>query len=441
MKMPLFNTVWNALTSHDRKPPQKTYSDDPAQLSQQEIEELYDNDDIAARIVNLIPSHALKKFVTFEVDLGSSDIYFNTEMLDYCKKQKIRFKVKKVAIYARLYGQGALFINAGDGKQLSEPFSLDEAYTIRNFVPLHRHEFMTSPLNLQQDITQDNFGEPEFYQIMSTYNQGLQSTVHASRMIIFEGVDVSPTRYIQNQYASDSVLVRVEKALQSFTRSHDQLPRLIEQYRLVLLKLHGLAQLVSQKKTRDIHERVELLNKERNMFGSIVLDTEDDFGFSSGGLEGISDVIDRIKSRLQAATDIPHTILFNEAPASSIGSNSGQGEKDDWLDTVEEHQKNYFEGILQRIFEVILNAENGPTEGIVPNNWSFTFEPLKQQSEGEKLDNRKKQAEIDTMYESMQVVDADEIRNSRFNGQYSFETTLDQKFDSKDFTGDETAQS
>jgi len=62
----------------------------------------------------------------------------------------------------------------------------------------------------------------------------------------------------------------------------------------------------------------------------------------------------------------------------------------------------------------------------IPKKWSIRFNPLWQLTDAEIAEARLTQARSDSMYIKMGSVTPDEIRQSRFHGEYSFETQVEE---------------
>lgn len=137
-------------------------------------------------------------------------------------------------------------------------------------------------------------------------------------------------------------------------------------------------------------------------------------------------MLGKINARFVAATEYPHTILLGEGATGGLGT-QGQSEKRDYYDTVKNKQEDILRPIHTQFLNLIFLAKNGPTGGKLPK-YSITYKPLWQPTNKEIVEERKIQAEIDEIYSNIQVLDAQEIADSRFGGGgYSIETTMNSK--------------
>ena len=379
------------------------------------LNDLYDVEPIAQRIVDLIPEESLREFITFETEAD-----LNLELMTFFDDINFLESLFEAWRCARLYGVGYLFINVNDNKALDMPLSLTSQYTINDFKTFHRYDLQADQGSIVTDISSHRFRKPLFYDSISPYQK-----IHHSRIIQIDGAPVSPDRYIHNGYCGGSVLERVDESLKKYSGANANLASILHDFRLFTVHLSDLARSIDEGKLSAVQSRIHQITESRNTSGCLILDSQDQANYLGGGLDGVSEVYEKIKDRLQAATEIPHNLLFNQSPSDSLGGNTGSGERNAWYDTIKKHQKRTLKPVLDKAINVILTAQNGPK---VPTDLKYNFNSLYTQTEKEKLDCRKVQAEIDSSYENIQVLSSEEIRNSRFKGEFSYETSLEEEF-------------
>lgn len=388
-------------------------------LKKTTIDNLYDCDDIPARFIDIVPREGLHKFVSFHSESGD----FDGLMQKSCKSLLCKEQFQEAWRLSRLYGGSLLFLNIEDGKEPHLPFNPEENYKIISLTPIDRYEIIVDPQDVYSDLRHRKFGKPEFYTHRSVIGKK-SIKIHESRVILFLGDSVTPN-YYRTHFFNQSYLQRPYDSIRDYNTGYRTLTGILQEYRLMIIKLNSLAENIRKGQKKVVEERIQDIRANMNVVGAVVLDKEDDYDIKGGSLEGISDVIKALKDRLQASFDIPHTILFNEAPAASIGSNSGNGESTQWANYISGVQIEFVEPKLQHLFEVILGASNGPTNGKIPSYWSFKFNPLYEISQADAMAARKAQSEIDTAYYDIGVLGSSEIRKSRFEKGFSFETALE----------------
>lgn len=390
-------------------------------LTRQEISNIYNASDIASRIVDIVPREAMREFVSFD----GTDSFSDEDMQEFISEYSFKEHFREAWRFARLHGKGLLYINVEGAGSPDEPLDFDRPYRITSFTPLHRYEIEIDSTLLDSDISSANFGKPRTVRITNQYGACDPINIHHTRFIEFDGDLVDPDQFKANGFSHQSVLQRVVDSLGNYDSCGQKLLYILSEYRIPLIKMDGLKELFIAGKQEVAQQRAESIVENKSIINGILLDKNDEFDFAGGGVEGIANIVDKLKDRLKASTDIPHTILFNESPSASLGSGTGTGERNHWYDSVKQVQTDYAERKLRRCFKIMFNASNGPTKGKEPEKWKYKFNPLEQPTHSQQLNDRKIQSEIDANYIDAQVYRPEEVRKSRFEGAYNHEIELD----------------
>ena len=175
-------------------------------MSYRQLEEFYDSSDIARIVCDRIPEMAVKKWYT-PVITDADD-----ELLTQIKNEEDRLCVQdkflKAVTWARLYGGEMIFLVTQDiGGDLSTPLNLQSINQIQNLLVFHRWEVNHRERNI--DITDPNFGMPEFFDLTGRYGSNHQTNIHHSRFIRFDGLPLSEHGFEQNDYWNDSHLIQL----------------------------------------------------------------------------------------------------------------------------------------------------------------------------------------------------------------------------------------
>jgi len=323
--------------------------------------------------------------------------------------------------YARLYGGAAIFLNVDDGVQsLEEPINLANVRSLRNLTVLNRYELTVSPSDIQADINEPGFGEPELYTLASktAAKEGLSLGVkiHKSRLIIFQGIMLPRLLYIANGYWHDSIFTALWDSLRDFNIGHSSIANIIQDYRIFIYKLDGLKEIFAGGKEDQLKSRLETMNLARSVMSTYFMAKEtEDFDVKTMNVGGIDKLMRSIKERFQAATEIPHTLLFNESP-SGLGA-TGKSEDRMWYDAVKSKQTNYLSPKLDEFFGVFFSAKTGPTRGQMPEEFDYDWVSLYQMTEKEVAEIEKFEAEADDLRISSGVLGAQEVRERRYTDQ------------------------
>lgn len=386
-------------------------------LGEQDCEALHAQDDMAAKIVDHIPNEGTREWIEIK-KLDEAQLKAICDKID---KLDMVNKLRLAWSWARLYGGSGIFIDAKDGLlDLSKPLSIDTIKTVASLTVLSRYELVGQ--ELESDLSSPNFGLPKYYSLNNRFGAGGIQRIHHTRIIRFEGVTLARNNFVKNAYWGDSVLTRVLNSIRNFNATNDSIASIVQDFRLSIMKMKNLADLVAAGKEDQIKSRIELANMSRSILGTMLLGENEDFQTLSTPIAGLGELVKIGFDRLQAAADMPHTILFGEG---STGSTSGRSETRDFYDKVANQQEVVLTKPINRLLDVCFKAADGPTGGQIPD-YSWNFKPLWQLELAEEADLRAKMAEVDTKYIGSGVLDASEVAAARFGPEgFSLETHID----------------
>lgn len=391
-------------------------------FGQGKLESCHDADDVAHRVVNLLPDEATLKWLEHKVpgDKGQAVIKAIT---DDEERLEVKDKFNKAMKWARLYGGSGIFLAVTDGLKLDEPLNLTRIQSIDSLTVLHRFELQGGRIN--DNITDPNFGLPEFYTISS--RAGLEiNQIHHSRIIRFEGAELSEQQFKNNDYWHDSILTKMYEILRDYNAAYSSVAHTVQDFNVSILKLKNLADIIGADKDDLVTSRLKLMNMSKSILGSILIDAEnEDFSNLSTPLTGLDKVLDKLDQRLTMATGMPHTIVLGDGATGTL-SGKGESEEKNWKGFVAKEQDKTLKKPLDRFYKVMFAAKKGPTAGAEPKDHTWKFCELFQPSAKETAETRKLVAETDKIYMENLAVSPLDIAKSRFGGdEYSMETTVD----------------
>lgn len=395
-------------TTRDKRMGNKTYWN--LTPPEEEVEQLYAGDTTARRIVELLPNEALREGIKWENELEGSK--WDDELL----RLQAWPKFHEAWTFARLYGGSGILLNDGvtPVEKLDTP--LKDLNQLQSLVVLSRWELWAYATDLQRDITKPAFSLPNYYRIYPRMTFGQTAIrVHASRIIRFDGRRLPRLLHIRNNFWGDSVLTALQEVLGDFKVSSSNIASVLHDFRLLVHQMNGLSDAINSGHEADVRRKFELMDLARSVLGSYVIDKDDEMQFHSASLAGVAELVDRVKQRLQAETDIPHTVLFNEAPggARSMGS-SGASEEKGWFNYVHAEQEKYLRPRLDQLFQVLARQTKTalPTEdGKAPD---YDFNPLWQMDDLAKADMELKHAQADQIYLDLAVRTPNAVQVQRF---------------------------
>lgn len=376
------------------------------------FEQLYAGDEIASRIVNIVPEEALRR--GWEFTKVEKDIQVACEKK--CAELDLRGGVERTWKWGRAYGGACLYIVT----DTSDPASpLENGELVIGLRDLSLYDLRILTTDVETDFGSPNWGHPRiYYLVVQMGSQFKGYPIHWTRMVRFDGYLVPRRTYIRNNYWHDSILNRLHNSIRNYQSSNDAVASMLQDFNVGIYKMKNLANMMAAGKESVVKQRIEMLNFSKSVIRAMVLDSDDeDFEDLSRSVEGLAELLTKQANRLVAATDVPHTKLLGESPDGSNAT--GNSTNAQWFDHVQSEQENYLRPKLKRIFDAVFYDIPG---------LDFKFKSLYQLDELEQAELRNKQAQTDQIYISTGVLDPTEVAESRFGSDdYSTETTLDEE--------------
>lgn len=373
------------------------------------FEQLYAGGGIPARIVDLVPEHSMREWVSWE------DVDEEEEALieERCQELNLRSVFCNAWKWGRAYGGGLLYI-VTDTSDPSSPLQYGE--TVLSLQDLSRWDVRIMTTDVEYDMGSPNFGKPRIYYLnVQMGSQFKGYPVHWTRMVRMDGQLVPRRTYIRNNYWHDSVLNRVYNSIRNYETANDSVAACLLDFNVDVFKMKNLANLISSGNEAVVKNRIETMSYVKSVLNSMIIDADsEDYENKSRSLEGVAELLRIQADRLVADTDIPHTILLGESPDGS--SATGNSTSQQWYNFISTEQENYAAPKLRRLLKIIF-----PDQDI-----DFKFNSLRVMDDAEKAELHLKQAQADAIYLEKNVLDPSEVAQSRFGGQdYSIETQLD----------------
>jgi phage-related protein (TIGR01555 family) len=396
----------------------------PTILDFRSLEDLYRGDDMAARIVDLFPEEMLRR--GFSVYIPNED--------DQSDQLNMRFDeletedhFLRAMKWARAYGGAGIFIGANDGKKADKPLDEDAVTSVDWLTVFDCQELR--PVQWYTDPGAKNFSLPEIYGVYpkiaftgtnmniskfnQAYAQGLFAPtkfIHESRIIPFRGIEVSRVQSREMLSWGDSVLIRCYEVLQDFSGGFGSTANLLQDFAQAVIKLEGLAEIVSGNDTDVVRARAEAIDIGRSTLRAMLLDSKDDFSRSQTPVTGLAEILEKFMLRLAAAAGYPVTLLFGQAPAGLQAT--GESDIRWFYDKVAAQQKKMLRPALRKLTRLLFKDQ-----GIEqPGEWDIRFPTPWQLSDLEEAKRRLMVAQTDQIYILGQVVKPAEVGVARFSG-------------------------
>lgn len=402
------------------------------------LEQLYELDGLAARIVRAPCVHALRHGVIVSTGSPAVDTKIKA-MLDEvdtgddpadgggdADSVGAIGALRRAWQWARLYGGGAVFVGADDGRDPREPLDMNNIRAVRFAVDLDRIELI--PQTWETDPLSPRFGKPRTYLIVRNATGGgaQNAVVHASRIICFDGVEPTKRRRQTLQGWGDSVLQRVYVDLQQARGAYAAVAGLLHESSQGVFKMKDLMLMMAGDRDDTLKRRMEAMDMARSVARAILIDADGESyeRVEVGSLTGLVDAMDRFTNMVSASSEIPVTVLMGQAPAGLNAT--GESDIRSWYDAVQAEREAMLRSRVERMVKLLLRAKDGPTGGEEPPGWKVTFPPLWQPTPSEQADLRQKVAQTDQVYVTIGAITPEEVALNRFRPDgWNPDTTVD----------------
>lgn len=317
--------------------------------------------------------------------------------------------VAKGRAFARASGGAGALLLADDGHKNSEPLDFTSLECLDRIEVVDRHDL--TPIAWGRDPTRKKtWGKPILYQYhIHTGGPVVGSgTVHHSRVVRFEGLELPPRVQSFRHGWGGSVMDLVWSELRNSLSSHQFAAEAVSLVTQAVYKLGGLGESAMAGEAEAIADRLEAIQLSQGILGGIVIGDSEEYSVIERTFSGLADLLDRLTGMLIAASEMPKTILMGEQP-SGLNAN-GDSEIQGWYDHVASLQDPFYTPPLMRILEVLLRCRLGPTGGHWDPKTTVDWKPLWQQTEQEKAQTNLTNAQANALLRSSGTISPEESR-------------------------------
>jgi len=410
-----WENLFTGLGVENRDPTVSTRYKKSARLSESEYRNLYEGDGFARRIVDLPVSDMTRE--GFEV-VGDEE----GEILDELKRICAVEKLSRMLKWGSVFGGAVGVVGLMDGQDLDKPLNENRLKSVEFIHVFDRFRIHWSNDDLYKDPNEKNFGQIEYYHV--TPRNGTMFTVHASRVLSTDGVEITDFTRQENQGWGDSVYKSLYDYIRRLTNVYGSAEHIVGSFVETMLQIEGLADLIAAGKEDVVKNRLQILDLGRHVMNTVLIDSQETYEKKTANVTGIDKLIDRFQMAMSSVTGIPVTVLFGR---SAAGENStGEADFRMWYDKVADKQRMELSPLLEPLIRWVQIAKQGPFRGTEIDGWEIKYHPLWQPTEKQVAEQRKLTAESDEIYINQGVLAADEVRESRFGGdEYSMETGIE----------------
>jgi phage-related protein (TIGR01555 family) len=349
-----------------------------ALMNVEELSAIYHGEDLAARIIDIVPDEMLRE--GFSVDVG--DPKLNELVSEKLEALAIDDKLADGIRWGRLFGGGALLLGADDKRSAATPLAIDRVESLAYLYVFDRRYLM--PLTWYRDPGNPKLGQPETYMVLSpsSFTDVPMSIVHESRMVLFGGASTGIRERQQNMGWDVSVLQRPAKVLGDFNIGWNAASVLLQDGNQAVFTMSGLAETLAAGGEAALLKRLKQVDFGRSVINATIVDAGT--AADSGGdppekferqqfpMTGIPDMLEKFMLRLAAAAQIPVTILMGQSPAGMNAT--GQSDFQWFYDRIRAQQNLKLAPKIRRIVKLLLSTKE--FSGFKPDSIKTKFPPL-----------------------------------------------------------------
>lgn len=379
---------------------------------------LYVGNGLVKKYIDLLSDDMTRQWITIPEDTEGN-------INNYLKKLKAKFEIKKALKATKLFGGSIVFMVIEDGLEPNEPVNINNINSIKKLKFFSRKNVVIDQTNYYNDPLSEKYGEPEYFTIYS--DGAVPRVVHESRCLVFTGeyypADELGLQPNHEKFWGISVLQSLHEIFQNYGLSLEALLKVFQKFNIDTLKIKNLMQLLSNPDgEKQLQARAEIFDLAKSVSTTLVLDSEEDFEVVAQSLTGgVSEAFAKIQETVAAMAGIPTSILMG---TTNKGLNTSKdSEVRLYYDKVKSNQEEEMLTQLEYLIKLVSYSKDSKLDQ--NKDYSVVFNSLWQQTDQEKVEMRKKQAETDKIYLDTGVVSAEEVRKSRFgNSNYSIDTEI-----------------
>ncbi len=378
-------------------------------LADHVLENLYNGDHIAAKMVDAVPKDATRRGYTIELEGMAPNESARTarDIVQHARRLNALPSLRQAWIWGRLYGGGAVFVGADDGLTMDQPLNEERIRTIRSLTVAMKPQLTIR--SRYQDEQHPKHGEVETYEVRRAPAVGMMNpirtgtVIHESRLIMFGGTLGARFFSVNPDGFEDSVLQRVHTVLRDTATSWQSTSHLLTDASQGVLKIKNLMGLIASGGKETLRARVELIDMARSVCRSLLLDADgESFERVATSFAGIPELMDRFMMNAASAAEMPVTKLYGRSPAGMNAT--GESDTRGWYDTVEDAQSDVLQSRHERLLTVCMLAQDSPTKGKVPESWTIKYRPLWQPTAAEEATRKKTVAETHVALVNAQIM-------------------------------------
>lgn len=339
------------------------------------LNSLYRSHWIIRKIIDCPAEDMVKNWIDINTQMDPDDIE-RFERLQ--RRTRVKRDILQCLKWSRLYGgAAAVIIIEGHENMLDQPLDYDSIMpnSFKGLIPSDRWTGITPGADMITDVTNPDFGLPEYYEWAT---DEFSVKVHHSRILRFTGRDLTTIeRYTEQQWGISEVELLFDE-LKKRDNTSFNIAQLVFLANLRVLKMGDLGELLAignEDGQKDLYNTIQAQNWLMNNMGMYLLNKEDDFQTHQYSFAGLNDIYESFMLDIAGAAEMPVTKIFGRSPQGMNAT--GDGDKDNYYNTIEQKQTAQLEPALDKLLPIMYVSEFGA----VPEDLDYSFNPIETPSE------------------------------------------------------------
>lgn len=388
-------------------------------LMDAELETVYADDGLGARVIDLLPDDMMKQGWHYKFTSEKEGFEEKSKIYDVIFKTiGANKKINQALKWARLYGGCLILLGVYDGETLDKPLNLNKVKNFENLKIIPRNNVMYGTMEWQMNPEEPHYGQVEYYPV--SFYAGREwkvQRVHYSRVIELHGIEIPSSEAsiipMEFRYWGISVIQRIQDRLKDLGASFGSLANLMHELSIGKYKYKDLAEIMSSEGgEKFVQNRLQAMDMMKSSFHSILMDIDEDYVRDTLSFGGVSEVLYQFMVLTSASTGYPMTKLFGISPG---GLNStGDSDMYQYYDMVRAKQMTELLPILERLVHIISVWQNVEEPTIEFNPLEQMTEKEQAELEEKKANTEKTKADTHQMYIDMGIMTPEIVEELEF---------------------------
>ena len=337
------------------------------------LNSMYRSGSILQSVVDIVPQDMLREWFDIQGDIKPEDLDKLDRMM---RRVKLRDRLDEGLRWGRLYGGACgIILIRGQEKSLDKPLKPESIVpdSFAGLLILDRWSGVSPGLDVVTDMSDPDFGLPEYYDISSGDGTKIVAQVHHSRIVRFTGRELPYLEKLAEVYWGESEIEPIFTDIRLYDNVMANMGNLTFRANIDTMAIKNLEQLFSVGSTerqKRFWETMQAQSAMQSNFGYRLIDQENQVSNQQYTFTGWNYVTEAIQVNLAAATHIPATKLFGRSPAGMNAT--GESDLQNYYDYIDGLRESKLRPIIERLLPVMCMSVLGE----IPEDIDFTFPPL-----------------------------------------------------------------